>query len=132
MFVVDALIGNGERNNEKWGFLQAPPFGAFELAPAYDNGNAMFNKRKPETTELDLGDERRMRSLVLGAKSVFLRDDGHHVKSLDCIVAAADLDCNAAIRRIVPRIDLSALASRIDSIPREAYGMTFSKSFFKK
>ena len=114
MFVVDALIGNGERNNEKWGFLQAPPFGAFELAPAYDNGNAMFNKRKPETTELDLGDERRMRSLVLGAKSVFLRDDGHHVKSLDCIGVVADLDCDAAIRRIVPRIDLSALASRID------------------
>ena len=123
MFVVDALIGNGERNNEKWGFLQAPPFGALELAPVYDNGNAMFNKRRPETTELDLGDERRMRSLALGAKSVFLRDDGHHVKPLDCIVAAADLDCNAAIRRIVPRIDLSALASPIDSIPREAYDM---------
>lgn len=52
-----------------------------------------------------------------------MRDDGHHVKPLDYIGAAADLDCNAAIGRVVPRIDLSALASRIDSIPREAYGM---------
>ena len=52
-----------------------------------------------------------------------MRDDGYHVKPLDYIGAAADLDCNAAIRRIVPRIDLSALASRIDSILREAYGM---------
>ena len=52
-----------------------------------------------------------------------MRDDGHHVKSLDCIGVVADLDCDAAIRRIVPRIDLSALASRIDSISREAYGM---------
>ena len=49
-----------------------------------------------------------------------MRDDGHHVKPLGYI-AAADLDCNAAIGRVVPRIDLSA--SRIDSIPREAYGM---------
>lgn len=52
-----------------------------------------------------------------------MRDDGHHVKPLDYIGAAADLDCNAAIERVVPRIGLSALASRIDSIPREAYGM---------
>lgn len=52
-----------------------------------------------------------------------MRDDGHHAKPLDYISAAADLDCNAAIGRVVPRIDLSALASRIDSIPREAYGI---------
>lgn len=52
-----------------------------------------------------------------------MRDDKHHVKPLDYIGTAADLDCNAAIGRVVPRIDLSALASRIDSIPREAYGM---------
>lgn len=52
-----------------------------------------------------------------------MRDDGHHVKPLDYIGAAADLDCNAAIGRVVPRIDLSALASRIDSIPRETYGI---------
>ena len=52
-----------------------------------------------------------------------MRDDGHHVKPLDYIGTAADLDYNAAIGRVVPRIDLSALASRIDSIPREAYGM---------
>ena len=58
-----------------------------------------------------------------GRLLVFLRDDKHHVKPLDYIGAAADLDYNAAIGRVVPRIDLSALASRIDSIPREAYGM---------
>lgn len=52
-----------------------------------------------------------------------MRDDKHHVKPLDYIGTAADLDYNAAIGRVVPRIDLSALASRIDSIPREAYGM---------
>ena len=52
-----------------------------------------------------------------------MRDDKHHVKPLDYIGAAADLDYNAAIGRVVPRIDLSALASRINSIPREAYGM---------
>ena len=52
-----------------------------------------------------------------------MRDDGHHVKPLDYIGAAAGLDCNAAIRWVVPRIDLSALASRIDSIPRETYGI---------
>ena len=53
-----------------------------------------------------------------------MRDDKHHVKPLDYIGTAADLDYNAAIGRVVPRIDLSALASRIDSIPREAYGMS--------
>lgn len=58
-----------------------------------------------------------------GRLLVFLRDDKHHAKPLDYIGAAADLDYNAAIGRVVPRIDLSALASRIDSIPREAYGM---------
>ena len=38
MFVVDALIGNTDRNNSNWGIIIRED-GTKELAPVYDNGN---------------------------------------------------------------------------------------------
>ncbi len=37
MFVVDALIGNTDRNNSNWGIILRKD-GSKEIAPVYDNG----------------------------------------------------------------------------------------------
>lgn len=42
MFIVDAFIGNTDRNNENWGVLQYPDHD--EMMPVYDNGNCLNNK----------------------------------------------------------------------------------------
>ncbi len=38
MFIIDALIGNTDRNNSNWGIVLRKD-GSKELAPVYDNGN---------------------------------------------------------------------------------------------
>ena len=43
MFVVDALIGNTDRNNSNWGVIVRGN-GKKELAPVYDNGNCLNSK----------------------------------------------------------------------------------------
>lgn len=47
MFVVDALIGNNNRNDEDWGVIKRLSE-KYELAPVYDNGNAFSNKESDE------------------------------------------------------------------------------------
>lgn len=45
MFVVDALIGNPDRNNNNWGII-LDMNGSKRIAPVYDNGNCLNCKSK--------------------------------------------------------------------------------------
>ncbi|MDD7384322.1 MAG: hypothetical protein SPI12_03990 [Actinomycetaceae bacterium] len=45
MFIVDALIGNNDRDNGNWGILRDNATRKQTLAPVFDNGNAFFSKR---------------------------------------------------------------------------------------
>lgn len=47
MFVVDALIGNPDRNNGNWGLIYKD-HDILGLAPIYDNGNCLFDKWSDE------------------------------------------------------------------------------------
>ena len=43
MFIMDALIGNTDRNNSNWGIILRKD-GSKEIAPVYDNGNCLNSK----------------------------------------------------------------------------------------
>ncbi len=136
MFVVDAFIGNADRNNENWGFL-ARNGALIGLAPVYDNGNAFFNKRQAETTALRLSDDNALdQDAIGGARSCYLKDNGHPLAPLKYISSAADANCNAALLRFVERLDLAAVDDLIDSLPEEFLNFTVmpaaSKEFHKE
>jgi hypothetical protein len=64
MFVIDAFIGNNDRNNGNWGILVNIRPDIFlhelptpQLAPVYDNGNAFFNKRSVSQMQKRLDDD---------------------------------------------------------------------------
>ena len=52
MFVIDALIGNADRNNGNWGFLAKN--GKLELCPVYDCGGCLNNKRSDSQMNNDI------------------------------------------------------------------------------
>lgn len=60
MFVVDALIANGDRNNENWGLIQKKD-GYITLSPVYDNGNSFNNKMDLDKLKRIVNDDRLMR-----------------------------------------------------------------------
>lgn len=59
MFVVDALLGNPDRNNSNWGIILGMD-GNKRIAPVYDNGNCLNCKWDEEKMQGVLSDERNL------------------------------------------------------------------------
>lgn len=136
MFVIDALIGNADRNNTNWGFLVKPD-GKLTLAPVFDNGNSFFNKRRDSQNALRLEDETLLKQDVLvGMQTCYLKDDGHRVNPVKYIMSAADGHCSAAVVRLMTAYDERAVFDLIDSLPEEQLGIRIAsaevKEFYKR
>ena len=120
MFVIDAFIGNNDRNNGNWGLLLDN--NTMELAPVYDNGNAFFNKRSIKQMEKRIGNKSLMqedayKTLVCVYKYTGLDNEGHQIHPFRFIEAAENNDCTKAVLRFLNRIDMDHIESLIKSIP---------------
>lgn len=107
LFVVDAFIGNTDRNLGNIGIIIRRNDGAYRISPVYDNGSS-FNCRMPEEAM-----RRTLRNWKAEHKSVFLNsdcpynDNGKSISPLTYIYRNPSTDCIAAIGRVVPCIDLA-------------------------
>ena len=126
MFVVDALIRNGDRNNGNWGVLISEDGKSGVLAPVYDNGSCLFGKRTLATFENRLHDSELMREDAFGTGvSFYLDEAGNHIHPFAFMRESNDPHLKEAVRRIAYALDLEAIDNMLDSIPEEAFGMTF-------
>ena len=122
MFVVDAFIGNNDRNNGNWGFMMALAEEKLTLAPVYDNGNAFFNKRSLEqmqkrTQEKHLLEDDAFGSLTCVYKYTGLDNEGHSIRPFPFIRETADENCKNAVLRFLRSIDMDKVKNLISSIP---------------
>jgi hypothetical protein len=99
MFVIDAFIGNNDRNNGNWGILLNGTH--VSLAPVYDNGNAFFNKRS-------------------AYRYAGLDNEGQRINPFRFIQAQESIDCTAALERFLSSLDMRRVEEIIHAIP-EAY-----------
>lgn len=133
MFVTDAFILNNDRNNGNWGLL----VGRYktELAPVYDNGNALYNKRSDSLMEARLGNERAIENDADQSVSFYLDQNGRHIHPFKYIEAMADEDCNAAVLRFAERLDMGKVDAILDELPEQECGITImpaaTKVFYK-
>ena len=124
MFVVDAFIKNNDRNNANWGLLVDESQNV-ELAPVYDNGNCLFNKRNDSLAEKRLSNPESILQDVIGTNLSFYKTrDGKSIHAFDYMKSGQNRDCNEAVRRIAKRIDTTAVNSLIDEIPTTAFGLS--------
>ena len=128
MFIVDALIGNTDRNNGNWGILKDLD-DHVRLAPVYDNGNSFANKASPRQMEESLKDEKRMENLAYVARTCVFKKNGKNINPYTFIALLENVDCNLAVERIVPRISIQKLYQIVDETP--IIGET-EKNFCKK
>lgn len=130
MFIVDALIGNFDRHNGNWGVLvDSTPTNPPRLAPVYDCGNCLGDKWDESKIEayLSSGDFERA-SAATAMPSIFTRN-GKKINPCAFISRHEHPDCDAAVRRIVPRImaklhgidDLLASTPYMDDLHRRFY-----------
>ena len=128
MFIVDALIGNWDRHNGNWGFLYDVNSDTMTLAPVYDCGSCLFPQadEKIMRMSLDSQDERNLRVFQIPLSGI--RQNGRKINYHDFIFSLENADCNKALKRILPKINLSAINQIIETTP---YITDLQKSFYK-
>lgn len=117
MFVADALLGNFDRHNGNWGFLFDPETQSMSIAPVYDCGSCLLPLADEATIKRVLEDENEMNARVYRFPTSALKVGDKKISYRDFLMSADNADCNAALQRIVPRIDMDAINGFIDGVP---------------
>lgn len=102
MFVIDAYLGNPDRNNENWGLITSNA--GKKLAPVYDNGNCLSDKwdERKILSFLESSEEEK-KNIAFSIPSMFTENE-KKIYPFNFISKKKNKDCNDAILRIVPRL----------------------------
>lgn len=125
MFIVDALIGNTDRHNGNWGFFINVEQNKMAFSPIYDCGSCL-NPLLEDNEIASIGGE--LNNLIVNCYSC-IKEMGKKINYMTYIRNDENEDCNEALKRIVPKIDLEKIDELIDGI--ECISVV-RKEFYKK
>lgn len=128
MFIVDALIGNWDRHNGNWGFLYAPEADTVDLAPIYDCGSCLYPQADEEIMESVINDQKELDARIYQRPLSGLKVHDRKINYFDFISSLENENCNAALKRIVPKIDMKKIDEIIESTP---FVSDLQKRFYK-
>lgn len=114
---MDAFIGNWDRHNGNWGFLYNTQTDDITLAPVFDCGSCLFPQADPQIMQNTLDDprERELRTYAIPLSGI--RQDGQKINYFDFLSSLKNRDCNRALKRIVPHIDMRAIDEIVRTTP---------------
>ena len=107
--VLDSLIGNTDRHNGNWAIIINQENGHKRISPIYDCGSCLY----PLAPDDELIDSQNK---ALGAYSAIRDNQGVRLNFHEMITKADNLDINNAIKRIIPKINLSKINEFIQNI----------------
>lgn len=128
MFIVDALIGNWDRHNGNWGFLYDNNTDKITLAPVYDCGSCLFPQADEAIMKKTLDDQAERDLRVFTIPLSVIKLDGQKIRYFDFISSLQNSGCNQALKRILPRIDMSKINAIVDDAP---FISDLQKTFYK-
>ena len=122
MFIIEAFIGNNDRNNGNWGVILDQRTGEFNISPVYDNGNAFFNKRSIAQMEkrldnIEAMEEDAYKTLRCAYKYKGLDNESHSINPFDFISNTKISECIAALERFVSKACMDDISKMINAIP---------------
>lgn len=117
MFIVDAYIGNWDRHNGNWGILYNAKTDEVKLAPVYDCGSSLFPQASIEKINEIIDDKGQFYHRVFNIPFSSVQQNGKRIGYHGFITSLENADCNAALKRIVPKIDQSKVDKIIDNTP---------------
>ena len=128
VFVVDALLGNFDRHNGNWGFLYDDSTKEARIAPVYDCGSCLLPQADERIMEQALVNEDVMNARVYQFPTSAIKLDGRKINYYDFLMSAEEPECNAAIQRMVPKINLEQIGF-IEEVP---FITELQKTFYKR
>lgn len=117
MFIVDAFIGNWDRHNGNWGFLYDTNTDEMQLAPVYDCGSSLYPQADEEIMKAVLSDKNELHYRVYEIPTSAILLNGKKIKYFDFISSLEYEECNQALLRIVPKIDLEKIKRIVEETP---------------
>lgn len=117
MFIVDALIGNWDRHNGNWGFLYNSTTDELTLAPVFDCGSSLFPQADEDTIREALSNQGQINDRVFNRPTSAIVQNGKRINYFQLISSCENQDCNEALKRIEPRIDMTEIEAIIDNTP---------------
>ena len=115
MFVVDALNGNFDRHGGNWGFIKKN--NAYSIAPVYDNGSSMYPRLNTDERLAEvLQSQEEIDKRIYKFPTSQIKLSGSKSSYFEIINSLEYEECNMALKRIVPRVDIEKIESLVDSI----------------
>lgn len=128
MFIVDSFIGNWDRHNGNWGFLYNYGTDEIKLAPIYDCGSCLYPQADEEIMKNALANAKERDMRIFSIPLSGIKIDNQKINYFNFISSLENADCNAALLRIVPKINMGKINSIIDETP---YISELQKKFYK-
>lgn len=129
MFIVDAWIGNWDRHNGNWGFLYDVRKDTLTLAPVFDCGSSLFPQADEEMMEKILTDKREIHHRIFNIPLSAIQKDGKKINYYEFLSSLENEECNRALQRLLPRMDMGKVSEIIDETP---FISDLQKEFYKK
>ena len=128
MFVVDALIGNWDRHNGNWGFLYNMETDEISLAPVYDCGSCLYPQADEEIMQKTLDDPAELEVRIFERPLSGIKLGGQKIQYFKFISSLENNDCNKALKRILPKINMVRIEEIVDQTP---FISDLQKRFYK-
>ena len=123
MFVIDAFISNNDRNEGNWGLVLNKDTNELRLSPVFDNGAAFYNKSNDEKLTSIYNDEFKFKQSVYDSSVSIYRLNGKRINPLKYIDSMNNEECNKAILRMVPKINMNKITNIFEEMPEEFNGL---------
>lgn len=117
MFIVDAFIGNWDRHNGNWGFLYDPITDKMELAPVFDCGSSLYPQADDQIMDKVLQNINELKARIYDTPTSAIRRKDKRIRYYQFISSLEDSDCNKALIRITPRINMQEIEQIIENTP---------------
>ena len=117
VFIVDALIGNWDRHNGNWGFLYDQVNDKMTLAPIYDCGSSLYPQANEKIMKSVLENKDELNLRIYSIPTSALMIDKKRIRYFDYINSLENKECNEALKRIFPKIDMKKIHSIVDETP---------------
>ncbi len=129
VFVIDAFLGNFDRHNGNWGFLYNERSGKTTMSPIYDCGSCLLPQADEGIMALVLENNDEMNARIFNFPTSAIKFKGKKINYYDFLIRSNIKECNKAIMRITPRINMKQISDFIYTIP---FISKLQKDFYTK
>ncbi len=129
MFIADSFVGNFDRHNGNWGFLINESLKKIEIAPIYDCASCLYPQLIDDKIEQIINDEDELKARVFVFPNSALKMNDKKINYFEFISSLTNSDCNKALLKIFPKIDIEKINKIIDETP---FISNIRKDFYKK